>query len=169
MVEYVGWEFMAPGNLAFLCVANGLAIFATIFTYKKISWIHSISPLLLLTQLAALVQPAFFKLSPKAENLLQNSFLLVYCLCQCALTTKWYLQAPFALLVSQVGLYLTNQLDLDGPASDVTCTVLLNSLLPTFIFGVSKSLHLSKVSLFLAKMSEAISQIETDKILQMIP
>ena len=55
MVEYVGWEFMAPGNLALLCVANGLTIFATIVTYKKISWIHTISPLLLLTQLAALV------------------------------------------------------------------------------------------------------------------
>lgn len=73
------------------------------------------------------------------------------------------------LIISQAGLYLTNQVGLDSDYGDIISVVLLNTFLPTLIFFTSFSLHRTRLSLYLSKMSEAISQIEMKKILKMIP
>ena len=71
--------------------------------------------------------------------------------------------------MSQVGLYTINQIGFDGTRSDFVSVLILNTLLPLLIFFVSFSIHRTRLSLYLSKMSEAISQIEMKKILTMIP
>lgn len=160
---------MGVANLCALCLTNFAAIAATIIAYKSLKLIHAIAPLLMLTQLASCWQTHLFDLGPKGTSLILGSFLLIYCLCQFTLTTKWIVQAPFALLVSQAGLFLVNQINGDLSTTDIISVLLLNTLVPVFIFSVSFVLNKTKVSQYLSTISEATSQIEMSKILQMIP
>jgi hypothetical protein len=66
--------------------------------------------------------------------------LIVYCVVLFVLTTKWIVQAPFALVTAQIGLYMTNSVDsLTG--SEIFGAIILNTLLPLLIFCISYSLN----------------------------
>ena len=176
-VSMIGYDFFSVSNLLLLCVSNGAAIVATIASYRSLRWLHAIAPLLMLTQLATSLFAVFFELGQKAELLLLVSLLVWYCLCQLALVTKWIIQAPLALLISQVGLYLVNrpgqamgeEVEATESAGATLSVIVLNSFLPLFVLFVSFSLQQMKLNLFLTKMGEAINQIEMRKILKMIP
>lgn len=94
------------------------------------------------------------------------------------MTTKWIVQAPFAFILSQIGLYIALQAHFDEKdnvdSSDMTesefiGSILLNTYLPVLMFFVSFSLHRNKVQLYLSKIREAVSQIEMHKIIKMVP
>lgn len=100
---------------------------------------------------------------------MMGSFIVFYAVCLFALITKWILQAPFALLVSQISLYLVNSIDTDMEKTKILGVLLVNSLLPVLMTFISYSLFHTKVSLYLSKMSGVMSQIEMKNILKMIP
>ncbi len=63
-----------------------------------------------------------------------------------------------------------NSMDLqDGEAKDIYGVFLINSVLPFLVALVSFSIYRTSVSLYLSKLSEAMSQIEMKNILKIIP
>ena len=94
------------------------------------------------------------------------------------MTTKWIAQAPFAFIVSQIGLYIAlqahfeekvNEESSDMTHSEIIGSILLNTYLPVLMLFVSFSLQRNKVYLYLSKIREAIGQIEMHKIIKMVP
>ena len=96
------YDFFNVSNLLVLCLTNGAAIVATIASYKNVRWMHTVAPLIMLTQLAACLSMELHELSEENDSqdidtevtkrfdkLIVGSFILLYCLCQLALVTKW--------------------------------------------------------------------------------
>ena len=94
---------------------------------------------------------------------------MVYCLALLTLTTKWVVQAPLNFVISQIGLYIANSIGTNASKSAVFGCLILNTFLPLVIFFISFFVFKTKVSLYISKMSEAISVLEIQKILKMIP
>lgn len=92
-------NFFTILNFALLCLSNGGSIFVTIAAYKRTSWLHAISPFIMLTQLCFCLQPQLFELPDSTKWLLQGSMLVIYCLAMLVLVTKWLVQALIAFTI----------------------------------------------------------------------
>lgn len=123
----------------------------------------------MLTQFANCLQGLIFDFADKGQSMILGSFLCVYCLVLFIMTTKWVVQAPIALLISQASLYIANHPSDQSDFGEILSILILNSVLPTLIFMTSYSQQSTKISLFMQKMKEAISQIEMKNIMKMVP
>lgn len=95
--------------------------------------------------------------------------LTVYCLALLVLVTKWVVQAPIAFILCQVGFYLANPVEKAEKKIEVFVIVVMNTFLPLVVFCVSYAVHRNKIDLYLARMGDAIGQMELQKILKIVP
>ena len=174
LVSNIGLDFFSVINVLILCATNGTTIVITLIAYKKLTWLHALGPLIMLTQLAACLQTQMYaELGDKSVYLIQGSFVIFYCLILFTMVTKWCVQAPLIFMIAQIGLYIINivwkEEEGKGDWSDIFGVIILNTVLPMLVLCIACSAYKTKMSLYLSKMNETISQIELSNVLKMIP